>query len=221
MAEGNEVAVCATGAIFLDRDGVINENRPDHVKSWDEFEFLPGALESIRRLSEIGMPIFVVTNQAIINRKLATVDTLNDIHCRMLDAIHQAGGRVEKVYYCPHDSHEGCDCRKPQPGMLKRAAMEFGIDLTRSFIVGDAWTDMEAGFAVGTRSILVMTGRGRSQGNLAKCLTDNPVRFGAAVDLADATTMIIDALAGKPITTTPRLRRAFHMALSPNELTVL
>jgi D-glycero-D-manno-heptose 1,7-bisphosphate phosphatase len=221
MGRVNEVAISATGAIFLDRDGVINENRPDHVKSWDEFKFLPGVLDSIRQLSTIGLPIFVVTNQAIISRKMVTEDTLNDIHGQMLTEIHQADGQIEKVYYCPHDSDDGCDCRKPQPGMLKRAAMEFGIDLTKSFIVGDAWTDMEAGFTVGARGILVMTGRGRSQGNLAKCLTDYPVRFGAAVDLADATTMIFSALDGKPMTTTPRLRRAFHMALSPNELTVL
>lgn len=215
------MAVSATGAIFLDRDGVINENRPDHVKCWDEFEFLPGALDSIRQLSTLGLPIFVVTNQAIIARKVVTQATLDDIHSRMLDAIHQTGGRVEKVYHCPHDKDDNCDCRKPRPGMLKQAALEFGIDLTRSFIVGDAWTDVEAGLAVGARSILVMTGRGRSQGNFAKCLTNYPVRFGAAVDLADATTMILSALNGNPLTTTPRLRRAFHMALSPNELTVL
>lgn len=215
------MAVAATGAIFLDRDGVINENRADHVKCWQEFEWLPGVLGSIRRLSQTGMPIFVITNQAIINRGLATEDTLNDIHTRMLATIEQAGGRIEKVFFCPHDSHENCDCRKPKPGMLKQAAAEFGIDLTRSFLVGDAWTDIEAGLAVGASSILVMTGRGRNQGNFARLLTQNAVRIGAACDLEDATTMILSALNGEPITTTPRLRRAFHMALSPNELTVL
>jgi D-glycero-D-manno-heptose 1,7-bisphosphate phosphatase len=215
------MAVAATGAIFLDRDGVINENRADHVKCWQEFEWLPGVLGSIRRLSQTGMPIFIITNQAIINRGLATEDTLNDIHTRMLATIEQAGGHIEKVFFCPHDSHENCDCRKPKPGMLKQAAAEFGIDLTRSFLVGDAWTDIEAGLAVGASSILVMTGRGRNQGNFARLLTQNAVRIGAACDLEDATTMILSALNGEPITTTPRLRRAFHMALSPNELTVL
>jgi len=214
MAAPDDMAVSATGAIFLDRDGVINENRPDHVKSWDEYEFLPGVLSSICQLSATGLPIFVVTNQAVISRKLVTVATLEAIHRRMLDAIRQAGGRIDKVYYCPHDRDDDCDCRKPKPGMLKQAALEFGVDLTKSFIVGAAWTDMEAGLAVGARS-------GRSQGNFAKCLTAFPVRFGAAVDLADATTMILSLLDGNPMTTTPRLRRAFHMALSPNELTVL
>jgi D-glycero-D-manno-heptose 1,7-bisphosphate phosphatase len=215
------MAVAATGAIFLDRDGVINENRPDHVKCWEEFEWLPGVLSSIRRLSQTGMPIFIVTNQAIINRGITTEATLNDIHSRMLAKIEQAGGRIEKIFYCPHDKHEDCDCRKPKPGMLKQAAHEFGIDLTRSFLVGDAWTDIEAGLAVGASSILVMTGRGRNQGNMARLLTQNAVRIGAACDLADATTIILSALNGEPMTTTPRLRRAFHMALSPNELTVL
>jgi D-glycero-D-manno-heptose 1,7-bisphosphate phosphatase len=215
------MAMAATGALFLDRDGVINENRPDHVKSWDEFEFLPGVLASIRQLAQTNLPIFVVTNQAVINRGIVPVATLDDIHCRMLSAVQETDGRIDKVYYCPHDNHEMCDCRKPQPGMLKQAAHEFGIDLTRSFIVGDAWTDVEAGLAVGARSILVMTGRGRGSGNFAKCLTDYPVRFGAACDLADATTMILSALEGEPMTTTPRLRRAFHMALSPQELMVL
>jgi D-glycero-D-manno-heptose 1,7-bisphosphate phosphatase len=215
------MAVAATGAIFLDRDGVINENRADHVKCWEEFEWLPGVLGSIRRLSQTGMPIFVVTNQAIINRGVTTEATLSEIHERMVMTAEQAGGRIDKVFFCPHDNHENCECRKPKPGMLKQAAQEFGIDLTKSFLVGDAWTDIEAGLAVGASSILVMTGRGRNQGNFARLLTQNAVRIGAACDLADATTMIVSALNGEPMTTTPRLRRAFHLALSPNELTVL
>ncbi len=215
------MAVAATGAIFLDRDGVINENRVDHVKCWEEFEWLPGVLSSIRRLTQSGLPIFVVTNQAIINRGVVSEAAIQNIHTRMTATIEQAGGRIDKAYYCPHDNHEACECRKPKPGMLKQAALEFGIDLTRSFLVGDAWTDIEAGLAVGASSILVMTGRGRNQGNFAKLLTQSAVRIGAACDLDDATTMILSALDGAPMTTTPRLRRAFHMALSPNELTVL
>lgn len=215
------MAVAATGAIFLDRDGVINENRADHVKSWEEFQWLPGVLTSLRRLAQTGLPIFVITNQAVINRGLVSEATVQDIHARMIATIIQAGGRIDKAFYCPHDNHEECECRKPRPGMLKQAALEFGIDLTRSYLVGDAWTDIEAGLAVGASSILVMTGRGRNQGNFAKLLTQSAVRIGAACDLADATTMILSALDGEPMTTTPRLRRAFHMALSPNELIVL
>jgi D-glycero-D-manno-heptose 1,7-bisphosphate phosphatase len=221
LNEVDIMAVATTGAIFLDRDGVINENRPDHVKCWDEFEWLPNVLESIRRLAQTGMPIFVVTNQAIINRGVTPESVVQEIHARMVAVIRSTGGRIDKVYYCPHDSSENCDCRKPGPGMLKQAAQEWGIDLTRSFIVGDSWTDIEAGLTVGASGILVMTGRGRDQGNFARLMTNSAVRVGAACDLADATTLILSALDGAPMTTTPRLRRAFHMALSPNELTVL
>ena len=139
----------------------------------------------------------------------------------MVETFAAGHGTIERAYYCPHTEDENCDCRKPKPGMLKQAALEYGIDLTQSFMVGDSWTDVEAGLAVGARSILVMTGRGRGNGNLARCLTQYPVRFGAAVDLADATTMILSALAGEPLLTTPRMRRAFHLALSPHELSVL
>jgi D-glycero-D-manno-heptose 1,7-bisphosphate phosphatase len=215
------MVLAGSGAIFLDRDGVINENRPEHVKNWDEFEFLPQALESIRRLTETGLPIFIVTNQAIVCRGIVTDGEIQAIHRRMMTEIEAAGGRIEKVYYCPHDNDANCRCRKPNPGMLEAAAAEYGIDLSKSFIVGDAWTDVEAGLSVNSSAILVMTGRGRGQGNLARCLIQYPVRFGAAVDLADATTMINSALKGEPMTTTPRMRGAFHMALSPHELTVL
>lgn len=207
------------GAIFLDRDGVINQNRIDHVKSWDDFEFVPGALESIRGLTETGLPIFVVTNQAIINRGHITVETLDDIHDRMLKAIRGAGGEITKVYYCPHDNHEKCGCRKPEAGMLLQAAEEFGLDLTRSFIVGDAWTDVAAGQAVGAQGILVMTGRGRW--NFVSCWNRFGLDFSAACDLEDAVLMIKESLRGNPMASTTRLRNAFHMALHPETSLVL
>lgn len=207
------------GAIFLDRDGVINENSAEHVKSWDEFHFIPGALESIRELTLTGLPIFVVTNQAVVNRGIITAAELDAIHQRMTEAISKAGGVITKVYYCPHDSHENCDCRKPASGMLLRAANEYGIDLTRSFLVGDAWTDVAAGVNVGARSILLMTGRGRW--NFVSCWNRFGLDFAAACDLADATMMIREALKGNAMVSTARLRNSFHMALRPEESLVL
>lgn len=207
------------GAIFLDRDGVINQNRADHVKTWEEFEFVPGALDSIRELTATGLPIFVVTNQATVNRGQMAVETLDSIHEQMLAEIRRAGGEVAKVYYCPHDNHEQCACRKPEPGMLQQAAQEFGIDLTRSFIVGDAWTDVAAGQAVGTHGILVMTGRGRW--NFVSCWNRFGLDFSAACDLADAVLMIKEALRGNQMPSTARLRSAFHMALHPETGLVL
>jgi D-glycero-D-manno-heptose 1,7-bisphosphate phosphatase len=211
--------VSKTGAIFLDRDGVINQNRADHVKNWDEFEFVPGALESIRGLTETGLPIFVVTNQAVVNRGQLSAEGLADIHSRMTAEIQRAGGLITRVYHCPHDNHEACHCRKPEPGMLLRAAEEYHIDLSQSFMVGDAWTDVAAGLAVKARSILVMSGRGRW--NFVSCWNRFGFDFAAACDLADATTMIREALRGNPMAATARLRGAFHMALHPEVGVVL
>lgn len=208
-----------SGAIFLDRDGVINVNRLDHVKSWEEFEFMPGVLESICTLTLTGLPIFIVTNQAIVNRKVVTAAIIEGIHCRMIAEIEKAGGSIKKVYYCPHDNDESCTCRKPEPGMLNQAADEFEIDLKQSFMVGDAWTDVQAGLKVGARSIMVMTGRGPQF--VANCFLEHPVRVGVACDLADAVQLILSALKGETIYSTPRLRRSFHMALHPQELLVL
>lgn len=207
-----------TGAIFLDRDGVINENRDDHVKSWDEFRFLPEALQSIRELALLGLPIFIVTNQAIISRRLATLDTLNDIHTRMLDAINACGGRITKVYYCPHDSHERCDCRKPAPGMLLQAAEEFNIDLSQSYLIGDACTDIGAAIKVSAQGILVLKGRGPMQ--FAACRNEYGDKFWAASDLNQATSMIQSAISGKRVTIEEQTWRALDMKLRPAECAV-
>lgn len=150
-------------AIFLDRDGVICENRTDHVKNWDEFRFLPGVKNSLAALSRLGLPIVVVTNQAVVNRKLVPPWVLDDIHRRMVAEVEAFGGHIDRVLYCPHRPEDGCACRKPQPGMLLQAAYEMGIDLSRSYLVGDAATDLEAGQRVGCQLFLVLTGRGMQQ----------------------------------------------------------
>lgn len=150
-------------AIFLDRDGVICKNRSDHVKSWAEFEFLPGVKESLAVLSRLDLPLIVVTNQAAIGRELMTVELLEDLHQRMVAEIAAHGGRIDRIMYCPHRPEDGCDCRKPKPGMLLQAAAEMGIDLTHSYLVGDAATDIQAGQQVGCHTILVLTGRGVEQ----------------------------------------------------------
>ncbi len=152
-----------TGAIFLDRDGVICENRADYVKTWGEFEFIPEAKQAIALLSRLDVPIIVVTNQSGINRQVMTADVVDDIHRRMVQAITAAGGRIDRVLYCPHQPADNCRCRKPKAGMLHRAAAELGIDLSRSVMVGDALTDLQAGKAAGCHPFLVLTGRGFKQ----------------------------------------------------------
>ena len=146
--------------IFIDRDGVINSNRSDHVKSWDEFEFLPGVLEALARLTKRGHSIIVVTNQAIIGRGIVSRDTVEEIHQRMVSEVHRHGGRIDSVMVCPHDPLDGCFCRKPMPGLLTRAELDRKADVHGAYFVGDFTTDAEAAVAVGSTPILVRTGRG-------------------------------------------------------------
>lgn len=149
--------------VFLDRDGVINENRNDHVKSWDEFHFIPGSLHAIRMLREAGIPVFVVTNQAAIGRGLLSRSMLEDMHACMQTQVLRSGGRIHDIRYCPHLPTEACTCRKPQPGMILDLAKLWHVDLTSAYLVGDALTDIEAATMAGCRSILVKTGRGAEQ----------------------------------------------------------
>ena len=153
----------ARRAIFLDRDGVINQNRPDHVKSWSEFVFETNVLPALARLASLHLPIIVITNQACIGRGLVGQEVVEDIHRRMVVAVEKAGGRIDHVLYCPHHPSEECACRKPKPGMLLEAAQRWNLDLSRSFLVGDAITDIQAGWAVGCNTVLVKSGRGAQQ----------------------------------------------------------
>jgi D-glycero-D-manno-heptose 1,7-bisphosphate phosphatase len=147
-------------AIFLDRDGVINENLAGDVRSWADFRFLPGTLDALRELTSLDSPIFLVTNQAVIGRGQASQQCVDEIHARMLDCIRAAGARVTEVLCCPHLPSAGCHCRKPAPGMLLEIAARFDIDLGASVLVGDWLTDIAAGQRGGCRTILVLTGRG-------------------------------------------------------------
>jgi D-glycero-D-manno-heptose 1,7-bisphosphate phosphatase len=149
--------------IFLDRDGVINENRADYVKSCSEFRFLAGSREAIAKLTQAGHRIIVCTNQAAVARGLVSVETVEEIHRYMLAGVAEFGGAIEKVYYCPHGKDENCTCRKPRPGMLLRARDELGIDLIDAVFIGDSMTDVRAGLAAGARSMLVLTGLGFEQ----------------------------------------------------------
>ncbi len=179
----------AVKAVFLDRDGVINENRPDHVKSWSEFRFLPGSPEAIARLSGAGVRVFVITNQAIINRGMVSKDEVDAINLRMMAELQRRGGRLEAVAYCPHRPEEQCDCRKPRPGLLLSLAKEYGLDLGETVLVGDALTDIEAATAAGCRAVLVMTGRGQEQ--FAKASATGKNGFAVARDLAAAVDLLL------------------------------
>ncbi len=178
-----------TKAVFLDRDGVINENRPDHVKSWAEFRFLPGVLDGIARLSEAGFRIFVISNQAIVNRGVVSRDSVDTINQRMIEEIRRRGGNVDAVAYCPHRPEEHCDCRKPQPGLLLALARLHGLDLKEAIVIGDAMSDVDAAHAAGCRAILVKTGRGSEQ--LAIAMASGRNGFAVAPDFKGATELLL------------------------------
>lgn len=143
--------------VFLDRDGTINRKAAegDYVKSWDEFEFLPGAVEALALLRSQGLRLVVVTNQRGIARGLMTVAALDDIHVRMRAELARHEADVDAVYFCPHEVGE-CDCRKPGTGMFIAARNDFpAIDFERSVVVGDSDSDTEAAAAIGARGIRI------------------------------------------------------------------
>ncbi len=147
-------------AVFLDRDGVINESPPrhDYVKVWEEFRFLPEVPEAIKKLNRAGFFVIVVSNQRGVARGLFTEEDLEDIHSRMLDELRSEGAKIDAIYYCPHDVSDDCDCRKPKPGMILKAREEHDLDLPGSFIVGDSTSDVEAGRRAGLKTIYLGDG---------------------------------------------------------------
>lgn len=152
--------------IVLDRDGVINAESADYVRDADEWHPLPGSLEAIARLHEAGYRIFVVTNQAGIGRGIMSEDAVLRVHARMRDAVEQAGGAIAGIEYCPHSPDDGCECRKPRPGMLRKLEQESGCSLHDVPFVGDKLSDIDAALAAGARPVLVLTGYG--EGTLAR-----------------------------------------------------
>jgi len=143
------------GTVLLDRDGIINRMRVDYVKRWEELELVPGSLDAVARLSAAGREVIIVTNQSAIGRGLVSVQTVDEIHRRLADAIRERGGSVRAFLVCPHTPMDGCDCRKPRPGLLLRARDELGVDLGRAVMIGDQLTDVAAARAVGCAAILV------------------------------------------------------------------
>jgi D-glycero-D-manno-heptose 1,7-bisphosphate phosphatase len=153
-------------AVFLDRDGVLIEDS-HYVASTQEVRMVPGAAEAVAALNAAGWVVVVVTNQSGVARGFFTQATVADVHVHIAERLAECGATVDAFHHCPHHPEgeveafrQSCECRKPKPGMLRRAAEELGIDLARSWMVGDRPTDLEAGAAVGCRTILVRTGYG-------------------------------------------------------------
>jgi len=145
-------------AVFLDRDGVINKHRSDYVKSPEEFVFEENAIEGLKELSGLGMPIFIVTNQSAVGRGIITRVALAKIHKKMLSAFARNAIKISGVFVCPHKPEDNCGCRKPKPGMLFSIQKKFGIDLSSSYLIGDSSADIAMGNSVGCKTILVKKG---------------------------------------------------------------
>ena len=143
-------------AVFLDRDGTLNEDR-GYVTSVRQFVLFPGVCEAIARLNQLQLPVIVVTNQSAIARGLMTEEDLTEIHQAFTQSLRQAGAHVDRFYFCPHHPQAGCECRKPKPGMIHQAVREFGLDVSRCCLIGDKQSDLEAAQAAGVKGVLVRT----------------------------------------------------------------
>lgn len=146
--------------IILDRDGVINVDSDQFIKSPDEWKPIPGSLEAIARLNQWGWRVVVASNQSGVGRGLFGMDTLNAINEKMVKSLAQVGGRLDAIFFCPHAADSTCDCRKPKPGLFLQIAERFNVPLDRVPVVGDSLRDLQAGVAVGCKPYLVLTGKG-------------------------------------------------------------
>ena len=144
-------------AVFLDRDGTINKSAPEHgyIKKWSEFEFLPEAVDAIKLLNDKGIKAIVITNQQGIGKKLMTLDDLSEIHANMQEELGKQNALIDAFYFCPHLKEENCSCRKPKPGMLLKAAEDFGLEMSECIFIGDNERDIEAANAAGCKSIKI------------------------------------------------------------------
>jgi D-glycero-D-manno-heptose 1,7-bisphosphate phosphatase len=179
----------AVKLVILDRDGVINRDSDQYIKSPDEWRPLPGALEAIARMNHAGFRVVIATNQSGVGRGMFEMATLNAIHEKMHRALALASGHVDAIFFCPHTADAQCECRKPKAGMLKEIAVRFGIDLAGVPCIGDSLRDLIAADAAGAQPILVLTGKGertlREGGFPANTVIFPDLAFAASALLAE------------------------------------
>jgi D-glycero-D-manno-heptose 1,7-bisphosphate phosphatase len=161
--------------IILDRDGVINLDSDEYIKSEAEWEAIPGSLEAIGKLCHYGYHVVIVTNQAGLSRGVMTIEDLIRIHQKMHAELAKFRGTIEAVFFCPHGPEEGCECRKPNPGLLKEVSHRLHTSLENAILVGDKLSDLEAAAAVKCRPVLVRTGYGQRHVDAGEVPEDVPV----------------------------------------------
>ncbi|MBM2841251.1 MAG: gmhB 3 [Bacteroidetes bacterium] len=187
--------------VFLDRDGTLNDEA-SYIRTPDELQLIPGAGEAVRRLNERGIITCVISNQSGVARGYLTEKDLVPIHERLERELARSGGKVDRIYYCPHHPTEGrppyniaCDCRKPMTGMLRKGMDEFNLDIEQSFVVGDSVVDMQAGNTMKVRTVLVLTGYGVTAQQ--QCATANIHVDHVAPTIVEAVDFILKTLDGE------------------------
>jgi histidinol-phosphate phosphatase family protein len=149
-------------AVFLDRDGTINEEI-NYLSKIEELKVLPKVPSAIKLLNENGFLVIIITNQSGVARGIFTIGTLNEINEHLINTLRSEGAKIDGIFICPHHPDSGCDCRKPKTGLLKKAALEFKINMSSSYMIGDKYTDLKTGVNSGCKTILVLTGYGREE----------------------------------------------------------
>jgi D-glycero-D-manno-heptose 1,7-bisphosphate phosphatase len=147
--------------ILLDRDGVINFDSDEYIKSADEWVAIPGSLEAIAHLNRLGFRVLVVTNQSGISRGFFNLETLTDMHEKFIRELATVGGYIEEIFFCPHQPADHCQCRKPKPGLMKKIQERYAINLSETFYIGDNLSDIQFAQSVGCVPVLVLTGKGQ------------------------------------------------------------
>lgn len=185
-------------AVFLDRDGTLNEE-VGHLLRMGQFEMYPFSSRAVRRINEAGLLAIVITNQSGVARGFFPEEQVHTANAQLIQHIEAEGGRIDRVYYCPHHPEgplerykQVCLCRKPAPGMLEQAAAEFGIQLRESFVVGDRWVDIEVAHRVGASSVLVLTGAGREELDAHRAAAGQPHHV--AINVEEAVRWILNRL---------------------------
>lgn len=177
-----------TNTIILDRDGVINFDSYDYIKSPEEWHAIPGSLEAIAQLNRGGFRVLVVTNQSGVARGYYDIDMLGRIHAKLTDELAAVGGHIEEIFFCPHHPDEQCNCRKPKTGLLDRIKEKYTVDFANTYFIGDTATDVQTALATGCKPLLVLTGKAGEKAfeNLEEARTVPKFR-----DLADAVNFIL------------------------------
>jgi histidinol-phosphate phosphatase family protein len=175
-------------AVFLDRDGTINEE-VNYLSKIEQLEILPNSAKAIKFLNENDFKVIVITNQSGVARGYFSKERLEDINSHLEGELAKDGAQIDAIFYCPHHPDEGCACRKPKPEMIERAKRKFDLDLSSSFIVGDTINDLETGYNVGCKTVLVLTGYGKRELKEQKNWSLSPDFI--AKDLLDAVIWII------------------------------